>query len=1026
MSFCLDACWWTALTAYVQLLSEEITPKLDKLRIEKHNFLEYQKMTSELERLTRLAKAYEWVSHRTRLAERDAALDAKRAEREAQVEEQTRLRKQISSLEKELAKIERQRDAEAQKGGKMTALLEQSKTHTHDLTKLQTSSDFKRAAVKEEQARAKAVDNALTDLRKAHATKEKEHEKLNIEYTALRSDYDKALDGLTKDEELLQTLTTGMSSANGKAANQGGYMGLISDARARDAQAASEIEQHKMKAEHLAREVVAKEKSLKTASKEQDAIQANLLRVEREEQALALQLQENGFDPQARTQLQEERNRIGRHVRELAEKRDGLASRLSGLDFSYSDPTPNFDRSKVKGLVAHLVQLDADKAKYATALEVCAGGRLYNVVVEDEKVGSALLSKGQLRKRVTLIPLNKINAFVASAQKVGAAQQLAPGKVDLALSLVGSDKAVAKALEYVFGATLICADAATAKRVTFDNAVRLKSVTLDGDVYDPAGTLSGGSKPSTAGILLKAQQLNAASRALTEAQRELAKVEQSLSQAEQAMARTGGVMRDHQRKTHEIALLKDQLATCAATRIQAELDQARESQDRMAVVRDEAIAAQAQAQKDLVHYQQQLDEFGADKEGKILELRRTIKDRKRRVDGAREEVKSRANLVRTRALELEQSVADVAAAEEQVLHQREVVAKAQAEVAEHDERLTALQEATTEVEAALMKERAALTAYDQEFASFRDALKDKRQAVEDGEVVIKQLDHDLDKLETDLAGSAKHLKALEKQYDWLVTDEHSLGKPGGPYDFASANMKTVMADCTTLEERQRGFSSKVNPSVMSTIDSVEKKETALKRMVHQISADKAKINDTIAELDRYKKDALDKTWRKVNGDFGEIFAELLPGNYAKLQPPEGQELIQGLEVKVRLGSVWKQSLTELSGGQRSLIALSLIMSLLQFKPAPMYILDEIDAALDLSHTQHIGQLFKHRFHGSQFIVVSLKEGLFTNANVLFRARFRDGTSVVERVVQSQGGKGRSLPAVGGKENVPATARRARA
>lgn len=78
------------------------------------------------------------------------------------------------------------------------------------------------------------------------------------------------------------------------------------------------------------------------------------------------------------------------------------------------------------------------------------------------------------------------------------------------------------------------------------------------------------------------------------------------------------------------------------------------------------------------------------------------------------------------------------------------------------------------------------------------------------------------------------------------------------------------------------------------------------------------------------------------------------------------------------------------------------MSLLQFKPAPMYILDEIDAALDLSHTQHIGQLFQSRFQGSQFIVVSLKEGLFTNANVLFRARFRDGTSIVERTTQRSG------------------------
>src|SRR5688572_26700755 len=82
---------------------------------------------------------------------------------------------------------------------------------------------------------------------------------------------------------------------------------------------------------------------------------------------------------------------------------------------------------------------------------------------------------------------------------------------------------------------------------------------------------------------------------------------------------------------------------------------------------------------------------------------------------------------------------------------------------------------------------------------------------------------------------------------------------------------------------------------------------------------------------------------------------------------------------------------------RSLIALSLILSLLQFKPAPMYILDEVDAALDPSHTQNIGQLLRTRFKGSQFIVVSLKDGMFNNANVLFRTRFRDGTSVVEAI-----------------------------
>lgn len=65
----------------------------------------------------------------------------------------------------------------------------------------------------------------------------------------------------------------------------------------------------------------------------------------------------------------------------------------------------------------------------------------------------------------------------------------------------------------------------------------------------------------------------------------------------------------------------------------------------------------------------------------------------------------------------------------------------------------------------------------------------------------------------------------------------------------------------------------------------------------------------------------------------------------------------------------------------------------------MYILDEVDAALDLSHTQNIGSLFKNRFHGSQFILVSLKDGMYQNANCLFRTKFVDGVSKVDRIEQ---------------------------
>lgn len=117
-----------------------------------------------------------------------------------------------------------------------------------------------------------------------------------------------------------------------------------------------------------------------------------------------------------------------------------------------------------------------------------------------------------------------------------------------------------------------------------------------------------------------------------------------------------------------------------------------------------------------------------------------------------------------------------------------------------------------------------------------------------------------------------------------------------------------------MTERYSGMKKKINPKVMNMIDSVEKKEVALKNMMRTVVKDKKKIEETIETIDEYKKEALDKTWTKVSTDFGQIFSDLLPGsNTAKLEPVEGKPVSEGLEVKVCLGKVWKSSLTELSG-----------------------------------------------------------------------------------------------------------------
>lgn len=984
------------------LLKEEITPKLDKLREEKRSFLEYQRATSELERLTRLAKAYEWQSLKSKHEEKAAALAEKsgRVERrQAQVEA---LKRQIGGIEAELVEIEKKREREIAKGGKLKALLEKSKTLQHDLVKDKTTLDFKESGVEEEKKKLAADEEAIESLRSARDRKAQELKKLSDAFSSVKAEHDASVAELTKQDELLQSLVTGMASKSKESGGQGGYRGQLAEAKAAEGKAGTEIEQAKLRIGHLEKEIKTKEPQAKKAEKDGAGLLKQLEAAKAHVEKLESGLAASGWDENQDRELLRRKAELSKGISQMLENRDRLKSRLAGIDFSYSDPEPNFDRSRVKGLVASLIDLHEENHKYSTALEICAGGRLYNVVVEDEVTGSKLLSNGKLKKRVTLIPLNKINALVAASQRIGAAQKIAgdPSKVNLALSLVGYEDDVGKAMEYVFGNTLICADAQTAKRVTFDNQVKMKSVTLDGDVYDPAGTLSGGSKPQSGGLLVKLQELRGLEKELSKAKKELDQLERSEQGGKQEAAKWQKAKRELDLKRHEVSLLEDQIKGSSATRIISEVDAAKktitELQEAIAAAKERQKASAAEAKR----LEKEMAEFENNKDSKIDELKARVKKMKADMQKQSVAVKSRQNEVRTMELELEGADGEIQEAEEALAESRAASEASQKEFKKMQSDLAKLQADADATEASLKKEKAALSAFDEEMNALQSALQTKKQEVADTELELKQLTHDVDKAEQECSSIEKGFKAIEEQFDWILEEQKMFGQPGSAYDFRKQNMSEVRRMCKKLEEQHSGLKKKVNPKVLNMIDSVEKKESELKTMLSTVLGDKSKIEETIEELDRYKRDALHTTWQKVNGDFGDIFAELLPGNYAKLQPPEGQDVTQGLEVKVRLGEVWKASLTELSGGQRSLIALSLIMSLLQFKPAPMYLLDEIDAALDLSHTQHIGQLFKTRFRGSQFIVISLKEGLFNNASVIFRARFRDGTSIVERTANA--------------------------
>ena len=898
------------------LLKEEIEPKLEKLRGEKRAWLDYQKTQGELERLTRVVVASDYVRAGEKCKAAGEEYEIKRRKVEHIEDNAIKLKREIENLEEDVKRVRATREKELRKGGRFQALEASVKDHSHDLVRLATVLDLKTNSMKEEETRRRELARTFKDLEKQLEEKKTEYDKMQAAFDTSKADLDIQRKELEQKEELLSTLQTGVASREGQ---ESGYQGQLQDARSRVSAAGTEQEQSKLKITHLEKRIKEDEPRAKKAREQNAGLINDLERLRRQAQKLEADLMRLGFEPEREAQMQQQELALNKSIRAFREQADGYKRKVANVDFSFSDPSPNFDRSKVKGLVAQLFTLDTDKTEAGTALEICAGGRLYNVVVDSAETGTQLLQNGKLKKRVTIIPLNKISAFKAAAEKIGAAQKIAPGKVDLALSLIGYDNEVSAAMDYVFGTTLICQDAETAKRVTFDPAVRLKSVTLEGDVYDPSGTLSGGSSPNTSGVLVVLQKLNEVIKEMQKQEAELNELHETIKRDQKKLASTKATKQELDLKTHEIKLTEDQINGNVSSSIITALEQMRADIIQLKADMTDAKNRQTEASKDVKRIEKDMAEFNSNKGSKLKELEKSLEGLKKDLSKNSVAIKTRQKELQDVRVESEQASIDLTAAEEQLAEVDQAIELQTDEVNVLLQEQKSAQDSHDVAQAELNDEQAKLTGFDDELRELEQAKSKKSKQVTEESLESQKLSHAVEKAQKDSQGAAQLVAALEKEHDWIVDNKDQFGKAGTAYDFHGKNLSESRASLKNVTERFQGMKKKVNPKVMPMIDSVEKKEASLKNMMKTVIRDKKKIEETIATLDEYKKEALLKTWRRVTEDFGTIFADLLPGNNtAKLVPVDGDmdRIQEGLEVKVCLGKVWKQSLTELSGGQR--------------------------------------------------------------------------------------------------------------
>ena len=966
------------------VLNQEITPTLERLRSEKQTYLQWTKAQTEVERGTRFVTAYDyWRAEQLIQQGPTAAL-----EQEAQtlLEQQEQLDERVQEQQAEI-----QEQTQALQGDERLA---QTQARETELSKklVQTTSLYTCHQQNVQKAEKEVADaeQVVEAARQAVVDKEQEMTDYATSIATIRDEAEQAEARLEQLTQQYEDMAAGVGDLT--------LPEQIAQAHAASEHAKAKVKQAETKVQHLEKQLKACEKDLQKEGKaaekmgQQRATAADKVKAY-QTQVDALQFSEETFDA-----LEQEHATLEMRLSELQEQADTYTAKIEGrLAFNYTDPVRGFDRTKVKGVVGKLFQIKDPKA--ATALEVAASNRLFHVVVDDSITGKALLDRGQLKHRVTIIPLDKIRSRQLSSAARNKASEVAAKYQSTAfpaIELVGFDEEIRSAMEHVFGTTLVIDGMRAAEQV--GAATKTRTVTLDGDVFEPSGTITGGSRSGLGDILTILSELANVQGELDEKKPRLAEVVQELSAMKASSAQFDKLNKKLQLAQAELTNLEKHMSQTSVGML---LEKREEMTREIAAAKEEMEAMEKEHLEQFDLYNELKDrevELTQERENKLSGIKSSVKDAKADAVSKTQAAREVGSRSQTLSMELESLKADVEASLEALTAAKSALEALEEEGQQIQIDMGRVQQKYEDAKAALDKLNDEITSSTAELEAKKRALSDLKH--ESNEIKMKRtrMQSQIENHRKELDQAKGVLRKLLKDHSWIETEKHAFGVAGSDFDFNATDPKKAREHVQRLQDEQQSLSKKINKKVMGMIEKAEGEYTELQRKRQVVENDKKKIQEVIEELDVKKKQELDRTWVKVNGDFGSIFSTLLPGAKAKLEPPEGMEAWEGLEVKVAFGDTWKESLSELSGGQRSLLALSLILALLLFKPAPMYILDEVDAALDLSHTQNIGNMLKTHFSQSQFLVVSLKEGMFNNANVIFRTKFVEGVSTVTRTL----------------------------
>ena len=966
----------------------ELDSRLEPLKIQASAARDYVQMSEELEQFDVALIVHDVTQIEQQLIalnEEFVQLEAKEIAQAEQIaideEKIVQLRTQIQTIDRDLEVLQSQlveSTGEVERwDGRRALMLEKRSNAEKHLTKL--------VADKEE------LEQTLTTLKQQQIDKRAAFTEKQQEVAGIKSAI----------KQLEQALTRSVGEIEADIENKKNeYIDLLNEEATLKndlKHIEQQLSQQQASAEQMSGRSQEMLEKLETVNAKLSTLQAQLTNVSQQyEQKLALFDVLQGKVKQGTEALDEKQNMLYKayqHVHQLKTRKDTLeelASDFSGFFQGVKEVLLARERGELTGIEGAIAELIQVPTQYAQAIETALGAAMQHVVTNDEASARAAIAWLKQRRagRATFLPKTVMKSRKIASYQLDAVMSH-PSYVQLANELVTFNESNRSIIENVLGNVIVAKDLKGATDIARLLGYKYRIVTLEGDIVNAGGSLTGGSSKQQTSVFSRKAELEQLVDKVAEMERTIATAEQTIAAEKSSLEQLrhemdAAKLAGETLRTEEQQLKSEVLEyTIEQRSLQSSVSLTSTEQNSMLSREDELVENKKQLHERLAALAVELKNINE----LVAQLTLVKEQGETEKDVLREQLGEHRSNLAVASEQLSQIQVTTADLQLQMTKYEDAAKNIAQEIAwlQSDEGLQG--HSLEEIEAQIL-----------EWTTKRDAAANKTAVLREQKESLQQ---NFDTLEVSL----KELQRVHKGYEDAINSinikrnraqvEHSnlLANLENLYNvtYELAQVEAIVIEDVEQVRRKVKLLKQsieelgpVNLTAIDEYDRVLERHTFLTEQRNDLLEAKETLLGAIEEMDEEMSTRFNETFTKVRDQFKKVFRELFGGGQADLVLINPDDLLHtGIEIIAQPPGKKAQSLSLLSGGERALTAIALLFAILNTRPVPFCILDEVEAALDESNVLRYSQYLKRFSDDTQFIVITHRKGTMEGADVLY-------------------------------------------